>query len=238
MDGVHELKSGLRYEAQEGRHTCLVCGKTFETGEVYKMGGRFYEAERAAQLHMTNAHPTYLQDFITGDGKYNGLTENQRELLVLFAQRLPDQEIAKIQGVSVSTIRQQKFVFREKAKRARWYLAAYEAALESEGEAALPRQDVAARTAKFSQEEQAEILGHAFSSMSPLRLESLPKKEKKRLVVLQRIVAAFETERTYTEKEVNKKLQGICKDYVAVRRHLLELSLLRRSRDGKTYWRP
>ena len=62
------------------------------------------------------------------ESRYNTLTQNQKTLLSRLAQGWSDQEIAKEAGVSVSTVRHQKFVFREKAKQARVYLALYECA--------------------------------------------------------------------------------------------------------------
>ena len=129
MDRAHWTPEDLAqgYAREEGGYRCAACGRLFEEGEVYPSGGRFYTASRAVALHLEREHPDYLQTgLIDSDSKYNTLTRNQRRLYTLFAQGLPDKEVAARLGVSISTVRHQKFVFREKAKQARHYLAIYE----------------------------------------------------------------------------------------------------------------
>ena len=88
-----------------------------------------------------------------------------------------------------------------------------------------------------TEEEREKILDTFFSSRSPLKLKSLSSKEKKKLIILSEIAAAFEKERQYTEKEVNQLLENIYDDYVTLRRYLIEYGFLDRTTNCSAYWR-
>ena len=49
---------------------------------------------------------------------YTGITEVQRELIVLIAQGLTDKEIATKLGIATSTVRNHRYKLREKEKQA------------------------------------------------------------------------------------------------------------------------
>lgn len=69
------------------------------------------------------------------------------------------------------------------------------------------------------------------------RLTSLPAKRKKTLVVLRWLATLFQPGRMYTESEVNDVLkQAYEKDYVSLRRDLIDTGYLRRERGGGQYW--
>ncbi len=123
---LDEVKGGYSCDPENKAYTCLVCGKKFETGEVFSFDGRFYEASKAIQLHVDKEHGNMLDILTSYDKKYTGITENQKELLQMIHDGLSDNEIATRTGVAASTIRHQRFVFREKAKQAKLYLAVFE----------------------------------------------------------------------------------------------------------------
>ena len=75
---------------------------------------------------MEKEHGNMLNILTSFDKKYTGITENQKELLEMFHGGLSDGEIAKKTEVASATVRHQRFVFREKAKQAKLYLAIYE----------------------------------------------------------------------------------------------------------------
>jgi len=56
-------------------------------------------------------------------------------------------------------------------------------------------------------------------------------------VVLEYILAAFETGAVYTEKEVNGILRRFNEDVAGLRRDLIDAGMLARERDGSKYWR-
>ncbi|GAB7027857.1 DUF2087 domain-containing protein [Geotalea toluenoxydans] len=67
-------------------------------------------------------------------------------------------------------------------------------------------------------------------------LAFFPTKEKRRLAILRRLITRFDTERTYTEKEVNGILAETFHDYAILRRNLVEYGFLDRYADGSCYW--
>lgn len=119
------------YKHTSGVYICCLCGQEFEPGQVYPMDGRFYEAERAAQMHM-QAHGGTFDALLSLDKKLTGLTAHQAELLQWMHQGLSDAQIAQQLDVAPSTVRHQRFMFREKAKQARAYLALFELSVGQE----------------------------------------------------------------------------------------------------------
>jgi ArsR family transcriptional regulator, arsenate/arsenite/antimonite-responsive transcriptional repressor len=62
------------------------------------------------------------------------------------------------------------------------------------------------------------------------RLKQFPAQLKKRQVVLEHIVREFEPQRSYTEQEVNRILVDFHEDVASLRRGLIELGLMERSK--------
>lgn len=238
---VEALRRGYT-EGPEGRYTCLACGAGFEAGEVYTIGGRAFLAPRAVEEHLAADHPDYTKQLINSDSKHNGLTQNQRRLMELFAAGVPDKEIAAELSVSVSTVRHQKFMFKEKARGAAHYLACYLRAMEGRKGADSPMmpipEGVIGVDERFivTQEEREQILKTAFTSLEPLRLKTFPRKEKKKVVVLTQVAGLFGAGQKYSEKEVNTLLEGVWHDYATLRRYLIEYGFMDRTSNGAEYW--
>lgn len=239
---LEDVKRGYGYEEAQGYY-CLVCDAVFAEGEVYPMAGRYFTGEKAAQQHMNSEHPDYLDSRIASDSKYNTLTGNQQKLLRMFARGLSDKEIAQAQGLSVSTIRHQRFSFREKAKQAKWYLALYESVFARKtqtGEEIMPVHEKANMVDErfvITEEERAHVLRTSFASLDPLVLRNFSPREKKKIIILTRIAEVFESEKEYTEKEVNALLEPIYPDFATVRRYLVEYGYMQRTRNGSKYWK-
>lgn len=232
-----DLRRG--YSGEAGRFTCLVCGQGYNEGEVYPIEGRYFEGERAAAMHRALAHPDYLERLIASPSKYNTLTENQRGLLLLFAEGRDDRDIAAACGLSASTVRHQRFTLREKAKQARHYLAVWEGVFGGAEESLVPiASNAPAMDERYvvTKPEREAVLKTAFTSLEPLRLAHFPRKEKKKIVVLAQVAGQFEVGREYTEKEVNALLKGVWEDYATLRRYLIEYAFFARTRDGSRYW--
>ena len=68
------------------------------------------------------------------------------------------------------------------------------------------------------------------------RLLSLPNNRQKRLVVLENILKLFEMDHEYGEREVNTILLNVYDDVFLIRRELIESNLMKRTRDGRSYW--
>jgi hypothetical protein len=244
---LDEVKGGYSLNPDNKSYTCLVCGREFETGEVFPFEGRFYEASRAVQRHVEKEHGSMLHTLLSYDKKYTGITENQKELLQLMHDGLSDSEIARKSGVAPSTVRHQRFVFREKAKQAKLYLAIFEAA----GEALSGGRDRAEKDELIgvhtgarmvddryliTKAEEDKIIASAFESLEPLRLKAFSPKEKKKIVILREISGQFERGVKYSEKEINSVLKPIYEDYATIRRYLIEYGFMERTKDCKEYW--
>ena len=68
------------------------------------------------------------------------------------------------------------------------------------------------------------------------RISVMPAKRAARLVLLDQVAQAFEPGRRYQEQAVNEILKAVYDDHAALRRNLIDESLLSRTPDG-TYWR-
>ncbi|PFB01795.1 DUF2087 domain-containing protein [Priestia megaterium] len=86
---------------------------------------------------------------------------------------------------------------------------------------------------QISEEEIKKILNIYFKEE---RLIQIPKKEKKRVVILLYISRKFQKNTYYTEKEVNEILKGVFEDFVMIRRYLIDYKFLNRNKEGTKYW--
>lgn len=239
---VEELKKGYTYRPEEDCYLCLSCGKLFEKGEVFLCDGRYYEAEKAVRIHSEQEHPDRLEQLLSGESKYLSLTDNQSGLLRSMAAGQTDGEIAAQTGTAASTVRHQRFVLREKAKRAKLYLAVYEMVEEAQNEKEkFVRIHGGAKMIDdryvITEEERKKILANVFYSLEPLKLKVFSAKEKNKIVILTKIAEKFESDRSYTGKETDAILKEIFDDYVSLRRSLIEYGFLDRTADGSKYWK-
>lgn len=239
---VEELKKGYRFDADTDSYICNTCRRAFEKGEVYSFDNRFFEAVRAVKLHVEKEHGDNLKRLLYTESKYNTFTDNQKELLLLVYSDMSDKEIAKKLGVSPSTVRHQRFIFREKAKQAKLYLAVYEQVMEKKSsaeDAILPVHSTATMVDDrylTTEKEKTQILKTSFESLSPLKLKEFSPKEKKKIVILAKISEQFEYGKRYTEKELNQVLKDIYADYAVIRRFLVDYGFMERTNDCKEYW--
>lgn len=238
---IEEIKEGYRYHKEKDVYQCIQCGKEFIAGEIYPMDNRFYDYRLAVKQHIITDHGRRFDYLMNLDSKYITLTENHKNILGYIKAGLTDGEIAKELGVTSSTIRHQKFMFREKAKQAKMYLALYELALmeDKSEDKLIPIHD----TAKMVDDryittnaEEEKILKTAFISLNPLKLSNFPVKEKKKVVILKKISELFQMGKEYEEKELNRMLKEIYADYPTIRRYLIEYGFMDRTNDCKKYW--
>ncbi|MGE7759004.1 DUF2087 domain-containing protein [Peribacillus sp. NPDC097895] len=235
-----ELKQG--YVQDENQFICLLCGHTVQKGIVYPKDGTLYEAERYMRIHIENAHQSVFEYLIDLDKKLTGLTDHQNRLLRLFYQGKNDAEVQEEMGIgSSSTIRNHRFVLKEKERQAKLFLAMMELLKDKDKHA--PAFVPLHQTARMvddrynvTKEEKMAVLKKYFPKGSQDALKSFPPKEKQRLIILQEITNRFENERNYEEKEINQILGSIYHDHVLVRRYLIEYGFLDRKPDGSQYW--
>lgn len=237
---IEELKQG--YIEEDRHYICLLCGKTTEKGIVYQAEDVFYEAERYMSLHIESEHESVFDYLIDLDKKLTGLTDHQNRLLRLFYEGKSDAEVQKDMGIgSASTIRNHRFVLKEKERQAKLFLTLMELLKEKDNHK--PDFIDIHKTARMvddrynvTKEENEEILKKFFPAGTNEQLKSFPPKEKQRLVVLRAIANRFNSEKIYGEKEVNQILNDAFDDYVLLRRYLIEYGFLDRKADGSKYW--
>ena len=245
---IEEIKCGYSFNSQADKYICNICGREFENGEIFKIGNRYFDANRMVKIHIQNEHEDMLQILSAYDKKYTGITENQKELLDMIYSGMTDNEIAGKTGVAPATIRHQRFVFREKAKQAKLYLAIYEIALQGAKNSIKPPDKTdeiidVHKGAKMiddryftTKSEEEKIIQAMFSSLSPLKLKTFSAKEKKKIVILKKISEQFDRNRRYSEKELNSIIKEIFGDFATIRRYLIEYGFMERTNDCKEYW--
>lgn len=68
------------------------------------------------------------------------------------------------------------------------------------------------------------------------RLESIPTKRKALVVILLELLAAFDADRAYSEKDVNSILSTFHPDFARLRRELVDYRYLERNAHTGQYW--
>ena len=232
------IAEGCARAGANGDYVCLICGRRADAGRVYKIGEDFYEARRSIHEHIAADHGSIL-DFLLGlDKRLTGVTEQQRELIRMFACGESDKRIASALGIAGSTVRNHRFALRERARQAKVFLGII--SLMEKGEPAGAELVGVRRSATMVDEryavtssEKEEILGRYFDGR---RLIEFPTKQKRKLVVLDRIAESFEPGRRYSEKEVSEIIMEHFDDYASIRRYLIEYGFMDREPGGKAYW--
>ncbi len=238
---VTEIKRGYTVDAKSESLVCNYCGRAFLRGRIYSFEEELFDADHAIEQHIENEHGGRFKSLVELESPYKKLTDNQLELMRLFASGMGDDEISKQMGIASSTVRHQRFTFKERAKQAKLYLALYELTFESERVESIMRlpnnvQYVDDRF-EITEEERQKLMKQLFCSLEPLKLKTFPPKAKKKVVILAAIAEKFERGRKYTEKEVNAIIKDIFDDYVTIRRFLIMYGHLDRTRDGSEYWK-
>ncbi|RJE88840.1 DUF2087 domain-containing protein [Paenibacillus sp. 1011MAR3C5] len=241
-----EIKQGYLYDGRLQSYCCLLCGEQFEDGEVFKLPGsdRFFNAAKYAGYHVQSAHGSMLEYLLSLDKKATGLTVVQKQLVSDFAQGLSDREIVQRTGGSASTIRNHRFVLKEKAKQAKLLLAVME--LMESCVDNIPKFMPVHRTATvmderfaITEEEYKGVLRQYLPDGLDGPLASIPSKEKRKVALLRHMASYFKLGERYTEGEVNERLIRFSDDqYVTLRRYLVEYGFLDREVDGSAYWIP
>jgi len=237
---LEELKNG--YVEDDKNYICLLCGKNVEKGVIYPEEGVLYDASRYIRIHIEHLHGSVFEYLIHLDKKITGLTDHQNNLLRLFYQGKSDAQVQTEMDIgSASTIRNHRFVLKEKERQAKVFLTMMELLTEKDNHA--PVFLNFHQTAKMvddryniTQDERENILKKQFPQGLDGPLKTFSLKEKQKLVVLQEIVKRFQRDRIYNEKEVNQILIPVYGDYVTVRRYLIEYGFLDRKIDGSQYW--
>jgi len=235
-----ELKKG--YAEERDYYICLLCGKKIEKGIIYSGEGILYEAGRYMRVHIEQAHQSVFECLIRLDKRLTGLTDHQKSLLQLFYQGKSDGEVQREMGIgSASTIRNHRFVLKEKERQAKIFLVLMDLLKDKNNRS--PGYVPPHKTARLiddryniTQEESGKILKKYFPEGPDGPLKTLDMKEKNKLVVLREIAKRLEAKRLYSEKEVNDILKTAHEDFATLRRYLIEYGFIDRKADGSQYW--
>ncbi|MBM7109045.1 hypothetical protein SAM19_02433 [Brevibacillus laterosporus] len=263
---MEEIKNGYVYNEKQECFTCLICGQSYEAGIIYPIGENWCEAKKAMKHHIHATHTSMFHFLLSLDKKMTGLTDVQRQLLALFYEGQTDAQIVQNgEGRSNSTIRNHRFMLREKEKQAKIFLAIME--LLGEASQSTSKSHIASEhsaqstsnkkkiretkspflavppTVRFqderfamTEEEYQEILRTYFPNGLDGMIKEFPLKEKRKAAILHHIVGRFERNKLYTEKEVNAILTTVYNDYAILRRYLIEYGYMDRKADGSSYW--
>ncbi len=236
---LDELKQGSI--ETENHFICLLCGKYFEKGIVYPEDGVLYEARRCVQLHINHEHGSVFEYLLSLDKKLTGLTEHQKGLLRLFHEGKTDKEIQMELGIgSSSTIRNHRYMLKEKERQAKIFLALSELVWKSIS----PERDFIGLHPSaamiddrynVTNTEENRILDLYFPDGRSGKLKAFPRKEKVRLIILKELAQRFDRNIIYSEKQVNQILKPAFDDYVILRRYLIDYGFMDRNPDGSQY---
>ena len=231
---IQELQQGYTFAKVDRRFVCLGCHFRTEPGRIYPIGDGLFDAEAAMRSHICEHHQSPLHMLLALDKPWTGLSELQTRLISLFAAGISDSEIAAtVNAGSVSTIRNHRFLLREKQKQAKVFLAIAEL-MEKQSMQASP---VSAAVDGGNDAEAKKILLTYFPQGMNGPLSAFPTREKRRLILLRQISTRFTPGRRYTEPEVNAILNALYHDHVLLRRLLIDYGFLARRADGSEYWR-
>jgi hypothetical protein len=242
---LNQLKRGYILAALTEEYVCLICGERFTQGRIYPIDQAWFDAEKAVQIHIVNEHGSVFRFLVDLDKKYTGLTGHQKELLTYLHQGFSDKQIAaKMENDNTSTIRNQRFSFREKAKQAKVFLAIMElleerpsSGAEAEQFINLPYRGVRMdERFAITEQENDVILKTYFTQGLEGPISGFPKKEKRKIAILRQLIRRFDPGRQYMEKEVNEILKAAWDDYVTLRRYMIEYGFMDRMADGSKYW--
>ena len=239
---LEEIKRG--YIETETEYICVCCGYTAEKGVIYPHNEVLYESFRYIQIHIQEEHGSVFQFLISQDKKVSGLSDIQRRLLAEFYEGKKDAEIQKELGIgSTSTIRNHRFVLREKERQAKVLLAVMELLHSRDHDTpvmpvASPNNRAGQATNKEANltAEQEKVLTKYFPFGTDGPLETFAVQEKHRLIIMKEIAKRFDTNKVYSESEVNGILDQIYEDYVLLRRSMVDYGILSREEDGSSYW--
>lgn len=237
---IADMKKG--YTEDEGNYICLLCGRSIEMGVIYSCEEKLYEAERYMKLHICKEHGSVFEHLIDLDKKVTGLSDHQSSLMKLFYQGMTDAGVQKELGIgSSSTVRNHRFVLKEKEKQAKLFLVLMELLRENGKKASgcvQPHKNAKMVDDRYNVtvEEKENILKKYFPKGLNGPLATFHMKEKSKLVVLSQIVNRFNPKKKYSEKEVNEILKTVNEDFVTLRRYLVEYGFMARKANGSQYW--
>ena len=231
-----ELKQG--YKPTKIGYQCILCNATFAKGQIYEISQILHSAKAAAKAHVATTHPNLFDTYLNMGKVYNGLSPSHAQVAKLSHAGKTDKEIMEATGAgSISTIRNQRFQIREKYKQAKILVALVElmeAGVASDLVDIHPTATCIDSRYAITQAEKAQVLKRYFAE-GKLVIKNFPTKEKKKIIILQKLMENFDPSRSYTEPEMNEILGNFYEDVATVRRYLIEYGFFGRNKAGESY---
>ncbi|WP_145325749.1 DUF2087 domain-containing protein [Paenibacillus xylanexedens] len=240
---LEEIKRG--YMEDGPAYICVCCGYRTEVGIIYPEEGVLYEAARYMRVHIEKVHGSVFEYLLELDKSVTGLSDVQRGLLAQFYEGKKDAEVQKTLGIgSASTIRNHRFVLKEKERQAKIFLALMELLKSKDAQAPaewvspVTRHGHTIRRDSFdiTEQDREKVLSKYFPEGTSGPLTTFHMQQKHKYIVLTEIAKRFDTERKYSEKQINELLKKVYDDYVEIRRYLIDYGLMEREPDGSQYW--
>lgn len=242
----YDLEDIVKGYCEDSRNAvCVMCGKAYEKGRIHQEKEELYDACGAVKAHIGSVHGDTASFLLMQDVNLLGISEVQRQLLVMLAENKTDREISEKIGIAQSTVRNHRFKLREKEKQAKLFLALMNA-MEAKTSKGIAKSD---RGTIEELHSSATMIDERYSITEKERertvctymdesgaLRQFPPKAKKKIILLREIMKNFKADSEYSEKEINRILKRIYEeDYVGIRRALIEYGFMDRSADGKVY---
>ncbi|GAA0116078.1 DUF2087 domain-containing protein [Clostridium senegalense] len=240
---IEEVKKG--YVENDDSYKCIICEEIFTKGRIYEIESCLYDAKKTMEIHIKDKHSSVIEYLLGMNSSFTGISDVQRELLMLMAEGLCDKDMASKLGVAQSTIRNHRYKLREKEKQARLFLAIMD----------LISKDTKKKINKVDKDilcdahKTATIIDDRYNVTDKERntiiktymdetgaIKTYPSKEKKKIIILKEVVKNFSKGKIYSEKEINRILKRIYEDYASLRRALVEYGFIERSNDCSGYW--
>jgi hypothetical protein len=178
---LDDMKRG--YSEGKDYYECLLCGEKTEKGVIYSEDDAFYDAGKQIKNHISKVHGSIFDFLIGADKKYTGLSDHQCKLLRLFNEGKSDYQVQKEMGIkSSSTIRNHRFLLKEKERQAKALLVIMDILKEKKISSTIPQKPLSrvAGDRTVSKEEE-EILNKFFPLGLDGPLKTFQIKEKSKI---------------------------------------------------------
>lgn len=235
---IKEIKKGYSKKG-DFLFQCLYCDQTFDDRFVYPLNegnSQLARAEGAMIYHIKHEHHGPFDALLNLDKNQTGLSDTQKTFLTLFNKDIDDQEIAEQLNITTSAVRNHRFKFKEKKRQAKILLALLESIEEKDQGNFIANSIIDSDERFISTEKEREKVFKTFLDENG-KANQIPKKEKERIILIQKLAENFTSEKQYNEKEINEIISRMFEDYVTIRRYLIEYGILGRTVDGRTYWK-
>lgn len=124
---IEDLVKGYTYNPETNEYRCLFCKEIFEEGYIYEYEEKLMSAEKRMKIHIEEEHNGVFLSLLGLEKEINGLSDIQKKLLLLLAEKKDNKDIAEDMGITTSTVRTHKFYLQKMKRQAKILLALMEA---------------------------------------------------------------------------------------------------------------